>query len=243
MSSNLIIDKSYEVLIVEDEAILALSLEEKLKDMGLDVSGIATTPQKAKSFIRDNTPDLAIIDINLNASENGIDVANYFWKNYNVPIIFLTSYCSDKLLKQAMESEPYAYLLKPCKDRELKAIINTTLHKHQFFFKNKKVLLEKEKKFLTLKENIKYDLINHDLYKDEKLVKLTKNEKKIFELLSKTPNKIISFSMIYTYIWREEFYDLSRLRSLIYRIKNKLGTNVLVSFYDQGYKLKVIKNG
>lgn len=140
MSSNLLANRNFDVLVVEDEPILAMAMELKLKKLGLNVSGIATSPDHAILHAQNNFPDIAIIDINLNAKKTGIDVANYLWKNFNIPIIFLTSYYNDNILNQAMESEPYAYLIKPCRNEELKVAINTAMHKHQFFFKNKKVL-------------------------------------------------------------------------------------------------------
>ncbi|MGB5793096.1 response regulator [Poseidonibacter sp.] len=185
MLNNLVKDKNYEVMIVEDDSILAMGLESKLHKMGLTVRSMATTPEQAILHAQNNRPDLAIIDINLNASKTGIDVANYIWRNYNIPIIFLTSYYNDRIVNQAMESEPYAYLLKPCRDEELKVAINTTLHKHHFFFKSKESLNNKTEEFIYINENTKYDKTQCELFIDEKSIKLTKNEKKLFDILTK----------------------------------------------------------
>ena len=241
MSNNLIINKSFDVLIVEDEPVLAMAMELKLKKMGLGISGIASTPDHAILHVQNNYPDIAIIDINLNSSKTGIDVANYIWKNFNIPIIFLTSYYNDKILNQAMEAEPYAYLIKPCKNEELKVAINTAMHKHQYFFKNKNLLKPTKKEFIYLRENIKFDKIETELYIDEKIFKLTKNEKKLFEILTKQAGKVISFDTIFNFIWREDVYDLAKLRSLIYRLKTKLGFNPFENLYEEGYRITVFE--
>lgn len=241
MSSNLIINKEFDVLIVEDEPILAMAMKLKLKKFGLNVSNIATSPNDAILYAQNNYPDLAIVDINLNSSKTGIEVANYLWKNFNIPIIFLTSYYNDKILSEAMEAEPYAYLIKPCRNEELKVAINTAMHKHQYFFKNKKVFKNKENDFVYLKENIKYNKTTCELFIDDNIIKLTKNEKKLFYILTKEAGKVINFDTIFNFIWREDVYDLSKLRSLIYRLKNKLGFNPFENLYEEGYRVNVIK--
>lgn len=241
MSSNLAKNKNYEILIVEDEPILAMAMEVKLQKMGLFVSAIATCPDSAIQHAKSNFPDLAIVDINLNAAKSGIDVANYLWKNYQIPIIFLTSYYNDNTLKQAMDAEPYTYLIKPCRNEELKVAINTAMHKHQYFFKNKQRLNPAKKDFILLEDGCKFDRVELQLYKNETLYKLTKNEKKLFELLSKNPDQVVSFDTIFHFIWREDAYDLSKLRSLIYRLKNKIKCNPFQNLYEEGYKLKVVE--
>ena len=241
MSSNLIAKKNFDVLVVEDEPILAMAMEVKLKNLGLNISGIASTPDHAILHAENHYPDIAIIDINLNASKTGIDVANYLWKNFNLPIIFLTSYYNDIILNKAMESEPYAYLIKPCRDEELKVAINTAMHKHQFFFKNQSLFKSQENDFIYIHENIKYNKAESVLYIEDKVVKLTKNEKKLFDILCKVPGKVVSFDSIFNFIWREDVYDLSKLRSLIYRLKNKIEFNAFESLYEEGYRIKVIE--
>lgn len=241
MSSNLCSKKDFDVLIVEDEPILAMAMEVKLKKLGFGISAIATTPENAILHANNHHPDLALIDINLNASKSGIDVASHIWKNFNIPVIFLTSYYNDKILNQAMQAEPYAYLIKPCRNEELKAAINTTMHKHQFFFKNKNLLEPSKNKIIYLSKNIKFDLIELALFIDEKLINLTKNEKKLFEILTLQVGKIVSFDTIFNFIWREDVYDLSKLRSLIYRLKNKLGFNPFENLYEEGYRIKIFE--
>ena len=241
MSNNLLINKDFNILIVEDEPILAMALELKLKKIGLLISGIAPTHDKAISHVNNHYPDIAIIDINLNSSKNGIDVAKYIWKRFNIPIIFLTSYYNDKIVAEAMEAEPYAYLLKPCREGELKVAINTVLNKHQFFYKNKDLFKHKNDDFIYIEKDIKFNKIKLELLMYDKILPLTKNEKKLFEILSQKSGSVMSFNTIFNFIWREDVYDLSKLRSLIYRIKNKLNFNPFESVYEEGYRIKILE--
>lgn len=241
MSYGLYSKKDFDILIVEDEAILAMAMEMKLKKLGFKISGISTTPNDAILHATNHHPDLAIIDINLNSSKTGIDVANHLWKNFNIPIIFLTSYYNDKILSKAMEAEPYAYLIKPCRNEELKVAINTAMHKHQYFFKNKNILNNSENKFIYLDEEIKFNTVDSELYINNNIFKLTKTEKKLFEILTYQAGKVVSFNTIFNFIYREDVYDLSKLRSLIYRLKIRLGFNPFENLYEEGYRLKLME--
>ena len=234
-------DKDINVLIVEDEIVLAMAIELSLNEMGFYVSGIESTAQKAVLHAQNNQPDIVLMDINLNNSQTGIDAANIIWKKFKIPIVFLTSYSNDKTIKEALEAEPYGYLIKPCRDEELKATINMALHKHRFFFKRQNDLEEKNSDFIYLEDDMKFDKANSMLYKNDEIIKLTKNEKKLFDLIIQSTQYSASFEKIFAYIWREDIYDLGKLRTLIYRLKLKTKTNLFENIFEQGYKLKVKK--
>ena len=86
------------------------------------------------------------------------------------------------------------------------------------------------------------NLIDLELYIDDKEFKLTKTEKKIFEILALNAGKVVSFDTIFNFVYREDVYDLSKLRSSIYRLKNRLGFNPFENMYEEGYKLKIVEN-
>lgn len=233
-------DIDISILIVEDEVILAMSMEVSLKKMGYEITGIETSASQAINHARNRLPDLVIMDINLNNS-SGIDAANEIWKSLKIPIIFLTSYSNDKTINKAMECEPYGYLIKPCRDRDLKAAITMAIHKHRYFFANQKQVIKEESQYVLIEGNLIFDKTKSLLYKNDLLIKLTKNEKKLFEIMCENPNNIISFEQISMYIWREELYDMGKLRTLIYRLRQKLEFNPFENIYESGYKIKTSK--
>ena len=232
-----ILNNDISVLIVEDEIILAMGLEVSLEKMGYKVSAMISTCNDAVIHVQNNMPDIILMDINLNEKLSGIDAANIIWERFKIPIIFLTSYSDDKNIKAAMQAEPYAYLIKPCRDEELKASIHMALHKHKFFFKNIEKNVNKKENLIYLIDNLIYERATNRLLKNKEEIKLTKNEKKLFYILSQYPGKIVSFHAISTYIYREEVYDMGKIRTLIYRIKLKLKTNPFENIYEEGYRL------
>lgn len=235
-SQNLFLDTK-SILIVEDESILALGLECSLEEFGYEVSGIETTYDRAIAHAKDNLPDLIIMDINLKGEKTGIEAAKYIWQEFKIPIVFLTSYTDDKTIKSAISSEPYGYLTKPCRENELKATIETSLHKHNYFFKNKESLSSSDSIY-RLEDNFTFDKAKGLLSKDNENIKLTKNEIKLFEILCEYINEAVSFDKISDYIWREPMYDIAKLRALVYRIKKKVGKDMFENVYEYGYMLK-----
>ncbi|MGB7403398.1 MAG: response regulator [Arcobacter sp.] len=232
--------KDINILIVEDETLLAMGMKCVLNEFNYNVTGIETTGRNAIEHVKKNHPDLILMDINLKDSMNGIEAAKYIWQYYKVPIIFLTSYGDNKTIKEAMICEPYAYLLKPCRDEEIRATIETTLHKHNYFFKNKEIIGEdKNIQTFFLEDDFFFDKTKGILYKNDKPLKLTGNEVKLIQLLSDYPNEPVTFNRISTYIWREDAYDLAKLRTLIYRLKVKIGSNIIENVFELGYKLKI----
>ena len=230
------------ILIVEDDVILAMALELSLKKIGFFVTGIEDTPSSAILHVQNKHPDIILMDINLNCKDTGIEAANIIWKKFKIPIIFLTSYSNDKTIKAAMESEPYGYLIKPCRDEELKAAISMAFNKHRYFFGNKNLVKSPNDKYIHIEGKLKFNKETSILYQNEEKVNLTKNEKKLFEILTKDADNIVNFNLIYSYIWREDLYNLGKLRTLIYRLKIKLKCNPFENMYEEGYKIKVNKN-
>lgn len=229
------------VLIVEDETVLALGMECSLEEFGYEVSGIETTADGAIAHVIENKPDIVLMDINLKGLKSGVDAAKSIWRASQTPVIFLTSYSDDKTIKNAMLSEPYGYLIKPCRDEELKVAIETAIHKHNYFFKNKDSLDAKRdlKLIIQCEEGFSYDKGKNLLYKNDEVVKLTGNEVKLFNILTDYPNEPVSFERISSFIWRDEGSEIGKLRTLIYRIKNKLGVNLIENIFEMGYKLKI----
>ncbi len=240
--SSIFLENEINILIVEDETILALEMEQTLVNLGYEVSGIESTAQNAIKHAHQNQPNLILMDIKLRGKESGIQAAKTIWQYQKIPIIFLTSYCDDQTIKSAMLSEPYGYLTKPYRKEELKATIKTALHKHNYFFENRDSLDSKKKilRIIKLENDFSFDkgkgLLSH---KDDALV-LTKNELKLFEILTDYTGEAVSFEKITNYIWREPLHDIGRLRTLLYRIKNKTGTELFENVYEFGYKLKVL---
>ena len=123
--------KSSVIMIVEDETIIAMELEAKLKLMGYDVCGKARNFDTAIKMAEEKHPDLILMDINLGSGKNGIETAGKIRETMDIPVIFLTAYSDDETIQMAKESGPYGYLTKPLKESELKPSIEMAIEKHR----------------------------------------------------------------------------------------------------------------
>lgn len=227
--------KNISILIIEDDVILAMGLETTLENFGYEICAIKNNSSEAIKYCNEQTPDLILADINLNSLQSGIDAAIQIWQTKKIPIIFLTSYSDNKTINKCMQCEPYGYLIKPYKDEELNATIKMALHKHNFFHKH---LSTQSLEKIEICENICFHKGKNILFVNEKPIKLTGNETKLLQILSDNLNEMVSFEKINFFIWREEFYDLGKLRTLIYRLKNKIGEEIIENVFETGYKLK-----
>jgi PAS domain S-box-containing protein len=117
--------------VVEDEAIVALDIEARLRMLGYGVTGVARSGAEALRLIADRTPDLVLMDIHIQGPMDGIDTAREVKTRFHRPVVFLTAYSEDGTLQRAKLAEPYGYILKPFEERELKSVIEMALYKHE----------------------------------------------------------------------------------------------------------------
>lgn len=118
-----------KILIVEDENILALGLKKKLEKLGYTVTDIASSGSETINKINENIPELILMDIVIKGDIDGIETAEEINKNFDIPIIYLTAYADDEILKRAATTRPYGYILKPYKEKELKANIEMAIYR------------------------------------------------------------------------------------------------------------------
>ena len=117
------------ILVVEDEKIIALDLQRRLEKFGYQVVGLSATGTDAVEKARSLLPDIILMDIMLGGDIDGIDAAQQVKEELAIPVIFLTAFADEKTLARAKETEPYGYVLKPFKERELYTTIDMALYK------------------------------------------------------------------------------------------------------------------
>ncbi len=135
----------FRVLIVEDEPVIAENISMYLDNNDFEVSGIAYDGGEAIEQLQNNTPDAAILDINLESEEDGIDIANCINQKYQIPFLFLTSYSDKETLQRAKNVNPSGYIVKPFNERTLLASLEIAINNHAADNKKKMPLLSIDK--------------------------------------------------------------------------------------------------
>jgi PAS domain S-box-containing protein len=137
------------VLIVEDDRSIAGNLADSLTALGHTVSGIAASGEEALRRVEENPPDLALLDIKLRGEMDGVDVARAIRARFDIPVVYLTAYHDDALVKRAADTEPQGFILKPYEIHELKSTIGIAVHKHAM----ERRLRESEARYRSLVES------------------------------------------------------------------------------------------
>ncbi|HVN22615.1 MAG TPA: PAS domain S-box protein [Syntrophorhabdales bacterium] len=119
------------ILIVEDEGIVARETEYRLKDLGYNVCGIASSGPEAINKAEKGHPDVVLMDIMLKGEMDGIEAAEQIHANLGVPVVYVTAHADETTLQRAKRTEPMGYLLKPFNERELHAAIEIAIYKHR----------------------------------------------------------------------------------------------------------------
>jgi CheY-like chemotaxis protein/DNA-directed RNA polymerase specialized sigma24 family protein len=116
---------STDILIIEDEPIIAMDLEALVSDLGHRVTLIARTRAEALEAVEIETPGLVLADINLADGSSGLDAVNEILQTYNVPVIFITAF-PERLLT-GERPEPAFLITKPFQGETVKAIVSQAL--------------------------------------------------------------------------------------------------------------------
>ncbi len=140
-----------QILVVEDDAIIAVRLHDILVSLGYEVPDPVASGEEAVVLASAEHPDLILMDINLYGEMNGVEAAAQIHAVMDVPVIYITAYSDDDLLQRAKITDPYGYLVKPVQERELQATIEMSLHKHAMT----KALRESEERYRAVVANAK----------------------------------------------------------------------------------------
>lgn len=152
-----------KILLIEDEFIIAKDIQTQLSKNSFAQVNIAKDFNSAFNFYSSNHYDLIISDINLNSDKDGIDIIKEFSKIKKVPVVYLTAYSDNFIINRAEKTMPFAYILKPYNNNQLKTTINLAI-------------LNFKKDILPAEESTE---------NTEKLNLLTSREKEILVVLSK----------------------------------------------------------
>jgi len=119
----------FQILVVEDEPIIADDLVFMLEEMGYINIDTVHYGEKAIEQIDSKSYDLLLLDINLEGEIDGIQVAEHANLNHATPYIFLTSLSDEKTIERVKKTFPAAYLVKPIDEKDLRVNIELTLDK------------------------------------------------------------------------------------------------------------------
>jgi len=245
----------YKVIIVEDDEITSLNLNMSLQKHGYRVVAVCDSVTQAKQKINSANPDLIIIDISLDESNDGIKLATFIKENHSLPFIYLTSYTDDKIIDEAKQTEPYGYIVKPFDPGSLHATIQMAMFKFEQENERKenidtlkidKINLEKllyskrttDKPIVPFARDYHLDISVCETYYQNKKIKLTKKENAFLRLLVAQLGSVVNFEQAMNYVWEENGATENSVRTLVWRLRNKLETDIIKNASGIGYYIE-----
>jgi len=119
------------ILIVEDEFIVANDLKIKLTKAGYAVCGIAASVIEAEQLIEKHKPSWVLLDIFLLNDSKGTDLAPLL-ASKNIGFIYISANTNQSVLETAKATQPYGFLVKPFREKDLMIMLDIALQKHQY---------------------------------------------------------------------------------------------------------------
>ncbi len=244
-----------EILIVEDDEITALHLSMSLQKHGYNIIATCDNIQEAKKNITSHKPNLVIIDISLQDTNDGISLGKEVRETFNLPFIYLTSHSDDGIISQAKLTEPYGYIVKPFDPSSLHATIQMALFKFDVentrnnditTLKVDKLNLEKllyskratDKPIVPFGDDYHLDISICETFYNGQKIKLTKKENAFLRLLVAQLGQVVSFEQATNYVWDEHGATENSVRTLVWRLRNKLETDIIKNASGIGYYIE-----
>lgn len=220
------------ILILEDDGMIALHISQIVEKLNCEVLDIVTNYNDAIDIANQYHIDLLIADIKIIGEIDGIQTASVLQKLYSCDVIFLTANIDELTLQNASKVRSLGYLVKPFKEVELLAILKMNIERFK----------QKEKQNIVLSKEYTYDKYLKKLYFNEKEVNLSKNEKKLFNLLTQSLNNTVTYEYMDEVIWYDRIATNNNRRQLIHKLKKKLPILDICVLQDLGIRLNTCVN-
>ena len=214
------------LLYVEDDEIIRQNAVEYLSSYFKEVFQ-AQDGEMALKIYREKKPDIIITDIEM-PRLSGLDMAKKIRKNdKSTPIIVATAFTDTSYLLRAVELQLIKYLTKPISSKKLKEALSLVAEHLNL------------NSIVSLNQVTQYDKFNKILVVDEKIIKLTKKELQLLDLLAKNHHRVVNYEEIETTLWYDDVMSKDALRALIRTLRIKLKGEYVENISGFGYRLKV----
>lgn len=206
-----------KLLIIEDNWMMAHMIDDVATLLDIDVIGIATSWSEASELLATQIPDFVIVDININGGIDGIEVARRL-KDLGIDFLFLTAYKDIETIKEAAQLSPLSYLIKPITPENLTAaflLITTKIDQN-----------------IPVQKSFRYTVRENGLiYNEDVLIKLSKNEGRVFALLLKNIGHCVEYNSLYC----TEEGNAKSLRNVVVKLRKKCPDLFIENVQDIGY--------
>jgi excisionase family DNA binding protein len=143
------------ILVVEDEIVVAMDIQKGLTSLGYPAPDMAFTGSEAVRRAVEIHPDVVLMDIRLRGDMDGIEAAEQIRRRLDIPIVYVTAYADEQTLERAKRTQPYGYVLKPFREKDLESSIEVALYKHSMDNRFKRRVRSRVKKLESEREELR----------------------------------------------------------------------------------------
>lgn len=128
-ASETVAVRKMQILVVEDESVIAADIKDCLETLGYAVPAIAVSGEAAIATATSMRPDLVLMDIRLKGEMDGVQAADVIWTHLHIPVVYSTGHSDRSTMERAKATGPFGYVLKPIEEQELYVAIETALQR------------------------------------------------------------------------------------------------------------------
>jgi len=214
------------LLYVEDDEIIRQNAVEYLSAFFKEVFQ-APNGEVALDVYHEKKPDIIITDIEM-PRLSGLEMSKQIRKtDKTTPIIIATAFTDTSYLLQAVELQLIKYITKPITSKKMREALNVVFEHLNL------------NNIVQISGNTDYDKLNKTLVIDNKLIKLTKRELQLLDLLAKNHHKVVNYEEIEGTLWYDDAMSKDALRALIRTLRVKLQGEYIENVSGFGYRLKI----
>jgi len=220
----------YKILFVEDDQVIRENYVAYLKMMFSEVYE-AKDGEEAYALYKIKKPDLMIVDINL-PKLTGLELLKKIRENdHTTKAIMLTAHTDKSFLLEAIQLKLTQYLVKPVSSKDLNEALELTIKE---LLQYNVMPLQK----IELPQNYSWHVELKELKHHNTLIKLTKKEKILLDLLFSHKNRVFTYDEIFEHICEyEETNSINGIKNMVKRLRKKLPEGSIVNLFNEGYKI------
>lgn len=226
--------KQYTILIAEDDEIALRSLSNTLKRYFKNVI-TATNGYEASDCILFQKVDIILTDMRM-PYQDGVDFTKQLRElDFNTPVIFMSAYSDSETLLKIIPLNVTDYLVKPIEIEKVLLLCQKVLQDKTAIAQKQRV----EKYLFEFANGVCVDLIHNTVHNNGEIVFLTKKEFELLALLLKNKRSILSKTQIEHALWTQEVVSESSVKTLIKKLRSKIGEDCIVTVKNLGYKIHI----
>lgn len=231
-NSDLQLLREIKILLVDDEDNVRISLYNSLKELCKDVI-TANDAEEALNKYNIYTPDIIFVDIQM-PKTSGLEFIKNIRKDDLDTIVIVLSAFDDKIfLKEAIPLKLLDYIIKPISFSQLMKVLKQSID----------LIKKRENNKVYFSDNCYYDMKTQVIYNNYKKYDLGLSEYKLLSLLIENKNKVVSTKIIEVTVWSDGSFTENALKSLLQKLRKKIGKTSIQTLRGLGYKLITMDTG